>query len=216
MKAAQIEKYDKNNIMVNMVEIEKPNIGDKDLLIRVVAAGVNPVDNMISRGEVRMIVPYKLPIVSGNEFVGIVEKIGENVSKFNVGDRVFARTPLNKIGAFAEYIAVEEEALAKVPEYLTSIEAAAIPLTALTIMQSLELMGAEKGKTIFISGGTGSVGAMAIPIAKAKGLTVITNGSADSRDRVLDLGAEKFLDYMTEDYTKVLKDVDYVLDTLRR
>ena len=88
--------------MVNMVEIEKPNIGDKDLLIRVVAAGVNPVDNMISRGEVRMIVPYKLPIVSGNEFVGIVEKIGENVSKFNVGDRVFARMPLNKIGAFAE------------------------------------------------------------------------------------------------------------------
>ena len=75
---------------------------------------------------------------------------------------------------------------------------------------------AEKGKTIFISGGTGSVGAMAIPIAKAKGLTVITNGSADSRDRVLDLGAEKFLDYMTEDYTKVLKDIDYVLDTLRR
>ena len=102
MRAAQIEKYDKNNIMVNMVEIEKPNIGDKDLLIRVVAAGVNPVDNMISRGEVRMIVPYKLPIVSGNEFVGIVEKIGENVSKFNVGDRVFARMPLNKIGAFAE------------------------------------------------------------------------------------------------------------------
>ena len=83
-------------------------------------------------------------------------------------------------------------------------------------MQSLELMGAEKGKTIFISGGTGSVGAMAIPIAKAKGLTVITNGSADSRDRVLNLGAEKFLDYMTEDYTKILKDVDYVLDTLRR
>ena len=79
VKAAQIEKYDKNNIMVKMVEIEKPNVGDKDLLIRVVAAGVNPVDNMISRGEVRMIVPYKLPIVSGNEFVGIVEEIGKQV-----------------------------------------------------------------------------------------------------------------------------------------
>lgn len=214
MKAAQIEKYDKNNIKVNIVKKEKPTITKNELLIKVVAAGVNPVDNMISRGEVRMIVPYKLPIISGNEFIGIVEKIGEQVSKFNIGDRVFARMPLNKIGTFAEYISVEEEALAKVPEYLTSIEAAAIPLTALTIMQALELMGIEKGKTIFISGGTGSVGAMAIPIAKAKGLTVITNGSVESRDRVLDLGAEKFIDYMTEDYTKILKNIDYVLDTL--
>lgn len=214
MKAAQIEKYDKNNIKVNIVKKEKPTITKNKLLIKVVAAGVNPVDNMISRGEVRMIVPYKLPIISGNEFIGIVEKIGEQVSKFNIGDRVFARMPLNKIGTFAEYISVEEEALAKVPEYLTSIEAAAIPLTTLTIMQALELMGIEKGKTIFISGGTGSVGAMAIPIAKAKGLTVITNGSVESRDRVLELGAEKFIDYMTEDYTKILKDIDYVLDTL--
>lgn len=214
MKAAQIEKYDKNNIKVNIVKKEKPTITKNELLIKVVAAGVNPVDNMISRGEVRMIVPYKLPIILGNEFVGIVEKMGEQVSKFNIGDRVFARMPLNKIGTFSEYISVEEEALAKVPEYLTSIEAAAIPLTALTIMQALELMGIEKGKTIFISGGTGSVGAMAIPIAKAKGLTVITNGSVESRDRVLELGAEKFIDYMTEDYTKILKDIDYVLDTL--
>ena len=214
MKAAQIEKYDKNNIKVNIVKKEKPTITKNELLIKVVAAGVNPVDNMISRGEVRMIVAYKLPIISGNEFVGIVEKMGEQVSKFNIGDRVFARMPLNKIGTFSEYISVEEEALAKVPEYLTSIEAAAIPLTALTIMQALELMGIEKGKTIFISGGTGSVGAMAIPIAKAKGLTVITNGSVESRDRVLALGAEKFIDYMTEDYTKILKNIDYVLDTL--
>ena len=214
MKAAQIEKYDKNNIKVNIVKKEKPTITKNELLIKVVAAGVNPVDNMISRGEVRMIVPYKLPIISGNEFVGIVEKMGEQVSKFNIGDRVFARMPLNKIGTFSEYISVEEEALAKVPEYLTSIEAVAIPLTALTIMQALELMGIEKGKTIFISGGTGSVGAMAIPIAKAKGLTVITNGSVESRDRVLALGAEKFIDYMTEDYTKILKNIDYVLDTL--
>ena len=214
MKAAQIEKYDKNNIKVNIVKKEKPTITKNELLIKVVAAGVNPVDNMISRGEVRMIVPYKLPIISGNEFVGIVEKMGEQVSKFNIGDRVFARMPLNKIGTFSEYISVEEEALAKVPEYLTSIEAAAIPLKALTIMQALELMGIEKGKTIFISGGTGSVGAMAIPIAKAKGLTVITNGSVESRDRVLALGAEKFIDYMTEDYTKILKNIDYVLDTL--
>lgn len=214
MRAAQVEKYDKNNISVKISDIPLPDVGQGDVLVKISAAGVNPLDNMISRGEVKMIVPYKLPTISGNEFVGIVQKVGSKVSKFKINDRVFARLPLDKIGAFAEYVAVDENALAMVPQYLSDIEAAAIPLTALTIMQSLDLMKAESGKTIFISGGTGSVGAMAIPIAKAKGLTVITNGSADNEERVLELGASRFIDYKTEDYTKVLSDVDYVLDTL--
>lgn len=214
MRAAQVEQYNKNNISVKMVSLDIPVIGERDVLVRVSAAGVNPLDNMISRGEVKMIVPYKLPTVAGNEFVGVVEKVGANVSKFKVNDRVFARLPLDKIGAFAEYVAVNENAIAKVPEYLSDVEAAAVPLTALTIMQSLELMKAEKGKTIFISGGTGSVGAMAIPIAKAKGLEVITNGSAENKDRVLELGASRFIDYKTEDYSKSLSNIDYVLDTL--
>ncbi|EHO82624.1 hypothetical protein HMPREF0380_01481 [Eubacterium infirmum F0142] len=214
MKAAQVEKYNKNNIKLLMSDLERPSIGHKDVLVKVHAAGVNPLDNMISRGEVKMIVPYKLPLTAGNEFVGIVEELGEEVSGFDIGDRVFARLPLEKIGAFAEYLAVDEDAIAKVPEYLTDLEAAAVPLTALTIVQALELMNAEAGKTIFISGGTGSVGAMAIPIANAKGLTVITNGSAENKERVLKLGASKFIDYKSEDYTKVLSDIDYVLDTL--
>lgn len=89
-----------------------------------------------------------------------------------------------------------------------------MPLTALTVMQALDLMGTQAGKTIFISGGTGGVGGMAIPIAKAKGLTVITNGAGDSAERVLNLGAGRFIDYKTEDYTKTVSQVDYVLDTL--
>ena len=214
MKAAQVEQYNKKNISVGLVNIDKPTIGNKDVLIKVLVAGVNPLDNMISRGEVKMIVPYKLPVVAGNEFVGIVEQVGTGVSRFKVNDRVFARLPLDKIGAFAEFVSVGEDALAKVPEYLSDIEAAAVPLTALTIMQALELMKAESGKMIFISGGTGSVGAMAIPIAKAKGLNVITNGSIENKERVLELGVSRFIDYKTEDYTEVLSDVDYVLDTL--
>ena len=214
MKAAQIENYNKNNISVKIVDLDIPVIGEREVLIRVLAAGVNPLDNVISRGEVKMIVPYKLPIVAGNEFVGVVEKAGSRASKFKVNDRVFARLPLDKIGAFAEYIAVDENALAKVPDYLTDVEAAAVPLTALTIMQALNIMKAEKGKSIFISGGTGSVGAMAIPIAKAKGLEVITNGSAENKDRVIELGASRFIDYKTEDYSKSLSNIDYVLDTL--
>ena len=161
-----------------------------------------------------MIVPYKLPQTAGNEVVGVVEELGSRVSNFKLGDRVFTRLPLDHIGAFAEYVAVDSEALAKVPEYLTDIEAAAVPLTALTIMQALELMGAQAGKTIFISGGTGGVGGRAIPSAKAKGLKVITNGAAANAERVLNLGADRFIDYKTEDYTKAVSDVDYVLDTL--
>lgn len=214
MRAAQVTRYDKNNIVVQFTEIKKPEPDKNEVLVKITAAGVNPLDNMISRGEVRMIVPYRLPVIAGNEIVGIVEKTGADVAGVHTGDRVFARLPLNHIGAFAEYISVDEKALAKVPDYLTDVEAAAVPLTSLTIMQALELMHAESGKTIFISGGTGSVGAMAIPIAKAKGLTVITNGSADNKDRVIALGVSRFIDYKTEDYTSSLSGIDYVLDTL--
>lgn len=214
MKAALLEKYDKKNINIELLDVEVPHMGEEELLVRVLAAGVNPLDNMIAHKEVKLIVPYKLPCIVGNEFVGIVEKVGTKVKHFKENDRVFARLPLDKIGSFAEYIAVKEDILAKVPEYLTDIEAAAIPLTALTIMQALELMQVEIGKTIFISGGTGGLGAMAIPIAKVKGLKVITNGSAKNKDRVLALGVDKFIDYRAEDYTKVLSNIDYVLDSL--
>ena len=214
MKAAQHTKYHKENITVTITEIEKPKISSEQVLVRVKAAGVNPLDNMISRGEVKLIVPYSIPQTAGNEFVGVVEEVGNQVKNFKLGERVFARLPLDSIGAFAEYIAVDSKALAKVPEYLTDVEAAAIPLTALTIMQALELMKAEVGKTIFISGGTGGVGGMAIPIAKAKGLIVITNGDVANKERVMALGVDRFIDYKTEDYTQTLQNVDYVLDTL--
>ena len=214
MRAAQITSYNKNNIHLKISEVPLPRLGDKDVLIRIKAAGVNPLDNMISRGQVRIIVPYQLPTIGGNEVVGIVEKIGSAVRRFERGDRVFARLPFDRIGAFAEYASVGEDALAKVPDYLSDVEAAAVPLTSLTIIQALELMEAKSGATIFISGGTGGVGAMAIPIAKARGLKVITSGSTQNRERVISMGADRFIDYKTDDYTKSLSDIDYVLDTL--
>jgi NADPH:quinone reductase-like Zn-dependent oxidoreductase len=214
MKVAQLTKYNKYNIKLNLTDAPKPEVSANDVLVKVTAVGVNPLDNMISRGEVKLITPYKLPLIAGNEVVGVVESVGNQVRGFKKGDRVFARLPLNRIGAFAEYVAIDSAAIAHVPSYLTDIEAAAVPLTALTITQALELIGAESGKTLFISGGTGGVGAMAIPIAKAKGLTVITNGDISNKERVLGLGADRFIDYKTEDYTQALSQVDYVLDTL--
>ena len=197
-----------------MCTFKKYKIYDDEVLVKVKYAGVNPLDNMIVREEVKLITPYKYPLVMGNEFSGVIEKTGSKVSDFSEGDRVYARMPLDKIGAFAEYLAINNGAIAKIPDYLTFEEAACVPLTALTAMQSFELMNPKADECIFISGGTGSLGAMAIPIAKSMGLKVITSGSARNRELVTELGVDEFFDYRTQDYSEILADVDYVLDTL--
>lgn len=214
MKAAILDKYDKNGRELQIRELPVPEPGPGEVLVRVHTAGVNPLDNMITRGEVKLIVPYRFPLVMGNELVGTVEALGPGAGRFSVGDRVYGRMPLAKIGAFAEYAVVAQSALAKVPDYLSDEEAACVPLTALTALQSLELMGAKAGDSIFISGGTGSLGAMAVPIAAGMGLTVATNGNGASEDRMRALGASTFIDYREQDYAEVLRDVDFVLDTL--
>lgn len=214
MKVAQLTKYSKNKPQIVIREAPLPPLGPDDILLQVKIAGVNPLDNLIAHGELKLVVPYKLPQTLGNEFVGVVQEVGKNVTKFKTGDRVYGRNPLNNIGAFAEEIVVDQSAVAHVPEYLTDQEAASVPLTALTAIQALELLQAQPGQTLFISGGTGSFGAMAIPIAVAKGLKVITSGSPQNRERVEQLGVSKFIDYTKEDYTKVLSGIDLVIDTL--
>lgn len=214
MKAAVLTGYDKNGRDLELREVPTPELGPGEVLVRVSAAGVNPLDNMIVRGEVKLVVPYSFPLVMGNELVGTVEKLGAGVTRFAVGDRVYGRMPLAKIGAFAEYAAVSEDALAHVPDHLSDEEAACVPLTALTALQSLELMGAKSGDTIFISGGTGSLGAMAVPIAAGMGLDVATNGNGDSEERMRALGTTTFIDYRKQDCAEMLHDVDHVLDTL--
>ena len=188
--------------------------GADEVLVRIAAAAVNPLDNMIIRGEVKLIVPYRVPLILGNEFSGVVEKIGRAATRFKPGSRVYGQMPLAKIGAFAEYAAVRQDALAKVPDYLTYEEAATVPLTALTAIQAFAVMHVKAGETIFISGGTGSLGAMAIPIASRLGLHVWTSGSGENEECVRKLGAEKFIDYKKENYADVLSDANHVLDTL--
>ncbi len=214
MKAAVLTHYDKKGTELEIREISTPVPEEDEVLVKIMTAAVNPLDNMIIRGEVKLIVPYAMPLVMGNEFAGVVEKTGKNSTRFKPGDRVYGRMPLKKIGAFAEYAAVKETALAVIPDYLSFEEAATVPLTALTAMQAFEVMDVHAGESVFISGGTGSLGAMAIPVAKSLGLHVYTNGSGDNEDRVRKLGAEKFIDYRKENYVDVLSDVDHVLDTL--
>lgn len=214
MKAAVLTHYDKKGTELEIREISTPIPEEDEVLVKIMTAAVNPLDNMIIRGEVKLIVPYAMPLVMGNEFSGIVEKTGKNAARFKPGDRVYGRMPLKKIGAFAEYAAVKETALAVIPEYLSFEEAATVPLTALTAMQAFEVMDVHAGESVFISGGTGSLGAMAIPVAKSLGLHVYTNGSGENEERVRKLGAEKFIDYRKENYADVLSGVDHVLDTL--
>ena len=214
MKAAVLTHYDKKGTELEIREISTPIPEEDEVLVKIMTAAVNPLDNMIIRGEVKLIVPYAMPLVMGNEFAGVVEKTGKNAVRFKPGDRVYGRMPLKKIGAFAEYAAVKETALAVIPEYLSFEEAATVPLTALTAMQAFEVMDVHAGESVFISGGTGSLGAMAIPMAKSLGLRVYTNGSGENEERVRKLGAEKFIDYRKENYADVLSGVDHVLDTL--
>ena len=199
MKAAIMNK---KNTDLEVNDIPIPEINDDEVLVKVKYAGVNPLDNMIVREEVKLITPYKYPLVMGNEFSGVIEKTGSNVTNFNEGDRVYAHMPLDKIGAFAEYVAIDKNAIAEIPDYLSFEEAACVPLTALTAMQAFKLMSPKQAESIFISGGTGSLGAMAIPIAKSMGLRVITSGSARNKDRVTELGVDEFFDYKTQDYSE--------------
>ena len=214
MKAIQIFTYNKQDINATLVEIAKPAIQADEVLVRIKAAGVNPLDNKITRGGVKMLVPHKLPLTMGHEFAGVVEEIGSQVQGLSVGDKVYGLMPTIKAGAFAEWAAVPASILAPMPEGLSYTEATSIPLTALTAYQALDLIQVQAGKTIFISGGSGGFGAMAIPLAKARGLIVYTSGNAASRERVLALGADRYFDYRTEDYLQELKQVDYVIDSV--
>lgn len=214
MKAVQISSYSKDiNTVLN--DIPKPEISDSEVLIRVKAAAVNPVELLILTGSVKLIQNYPMPLTLGNECSGIVEQVGSRVKEFQKGERVYVRLPIHKIGAFAEYVAVDEKEVAKMPEGYDFETAAAIPLTGLTAYQAItEELEAELGQTLLIPGGSGSFGQMAVPIAKAMGLHVIVTGNARARDQLLSMGVDRYMDYKQENYWEQLSDIDCVIDTL--
>lgn len=214
MKAAQIEKYSERlNIRVHEVAVPVP--GDHEILIQVKAAAVNPVDILIAMGRVRLIQDYKMLLTLGNECSGIVVQVGKEVSDFHVGDRVYTRLPLNKIGAFAEYVAVDHKAVAEMPVGYDFVSSAAIPLTGLTAYQGLvEELEVQSGGTLLITGGSGSFGQIAVPVAKAMGLHVMVTGNTRSRERFEKMGVDQYIDYKRENYWEILSGMDYVIDGL--
>lgn len=214
MKAVQIQRYSRR-IQTILRDVPVPELSETDVLVRVKAAAVNPVDLLISSGSVKLIQDYPMPLTLGNECSGVVEQVGRSVTRFRVGDPVYARLPVGRLGGFAQYAALPQEALARMPAGYDFAAAAAIPLTGLTAWQCLtEELEAKAGETVLIPGGSGSFGELAVPLARALGIRVIVTGNSSAKERFLSLGAEQYLDYRQENYWQVLSPVDHVLDTL--
>ena len=214
MKALQLVKYGDIKESLSFNEIAKPNAGTGDVLIEVKAAAINPIDNGIIYGMLEGRLSIDLPATIGYDVSGIVVEKGEGVTSFEKGDEVYARVPQEQMGTLAEYVVVKSEAVSKKPENISFEEAAGFPLAGLTALQSLEAVGIKKNDKVFIQAGSGGVGSFAVQYAKAKGAYVYTTTGTDNVQWVKALGADRVIDYKTEDYKSMVKDVDIVFDTL--
>ncbi|MDQ0639701.1 NADPH:quinone reductase-like Zn-dependent oxidoreductase [Pedobacter sp. W3I1] len=212
MKAYIINKYTKDSLQ--LVDVPTPKAGDHEVLVEVHAAGVNLLDSKIKTGEFKLLLPYKFPLILGHDVAGIITQVGKNVKKFKVGDEIYSRPADFHIGTFAEYIAINENDVAFKPKNLTMEEAASIPLVALTAWQALvERARLKEGQKVFIQAGSGGVGTIAIQLAKHLGATVATTASTKGFAMVKALGADVLIDYKTQDFEKLLKDYDVVLNS---
>ena len=214
MKAFIIDRYESGE-RLRASEMPDPVMREEDVLVQIHAAGVNVLDSKIRSGEFKLLLPYRLPLILGNDVAGVVLRVGTQVRKFKPGDEVYARPDKDRIGTFAELISIKEDSVAKKPKNLTMEEAASIPLVGLTAWQALiENAGLKKGQKVFIQAGSGGVGTFAIQLAKHLGATVATTTSTGNVNLVRSLGADIVIDYKNEDFENVLSDFDVVLHSL--
>ena len=186
-----------------LADVPTPAPGSRDILVDVHAAGLNPVDFKFRQGKLRPVLRPKLPFVLGNELAGEVVAVGTDVKRFQVGDRVFARTAKDRAGAFAEQACIDEDHAALVPRNLDFADAAAVPLAGLTALQALrDELAVKLDQRVFISGGAGGVGTFAIQIAKWLGAHVTTTASARGETLVRSLGCDEVIDYTTQDISR--------------
>ncbi|AYG78048.1 2-haloacrylate reductase [Streptomyces hundungensis] len=214
MKAFMVEKYG-DQAGMRAAEAPDPQVGADDVLVKIHAAGVNPLDLRIRNGDFKTFLPYRLPLILGNDLAGTVVRVGPSVTRFAVGDEVYARPDKDRIGTFAELIAVHQEDLAPIPATLTMTEAASLPLVALTAWQALvERARVQPGQKVLVHAGAGGLGSIAVQLAKALGAHVATTVSTAKVDLARDLGADVVIDYRTQDFEEVLNGYDVVLDSL--
>ncbi|MFF7364977.1 zinc-binding dehydrogenase [Streptomyces sp. NPDC008125] len=214
MKAFVVEKYG-DRAGTRAAEVPDPEVGAEDVLVRIDAAGVNPLDVRIRNGDFKAFLPYRLPLVLGNDLAGTVVRTGPSVTRFAVGDRVYGRPDKGRIGTFAELLAVHQDDLAPKPATLTMTEAASLPLVALTAWQALvERAQVRPGQKVLIHAGAGGLGSVAVQLAKALGAHVATTVSTAKAESAKELGADVVIDYRTQDFEELLDGYDVVLDSL--
>lgn len=214
MKAAVIDRYGEPDEL-RIAEVPRPRPGLRDLLIRVVATSVNPVDSKQRLGTQKMIVRKEFPAILGMDLSGVVEEVGPGVSRYAPGDLVWSSPSHKRPGTWAEFACVHEDEVAPKPPSLSHEEAASLPLVALTAWECLhDGRGVGQGSRVFIQAGSGGVGTAAIQIARHAGAEVTTTCSARNAELVTSLGASRVVDYREEDYVAVVEPQDHVLESL--
>ena len=214
MKAIVIHQYGDPDVL-KYEDVPRPEPKDDQLLVRVIAAGVNPVDGMIRSGMFAKGGNGAFPMILGGDIAGIIEKFGSKITKFKAGDPVFAYVSLDNNGGYAQYALTTEHETAPKPKSLTYVQAAAVPIVALTAWQALvDTAKLSAGQTVLIHGGSGGVGSFAIQIAKSRGAKVIATASTANQDLLKELGADVAIDYTKQKFEDIAKDVDVVLDSI--
>ncbi len=214
MKAARIHAYgDANRIQIE--DAPMPVLNDDDVLIRAVAASVNPVDWKIRAGYLKEMIPYAMPLTLGWDVSGVVERVGTAVTAFKPGDAVYSRPDIARNGTYAEYVAVRESEIAFKPSTISHVEAASLPLVSITAWEALFTAGGlSQGQRVLIHAGAGGVGSIAIQLAKSRGAHVTATASTAKMALVKSLGADEVIDYTAGDFAKQAKDMDVVFDTV--
>lgn len=201
MRAVAFSHYGAADVL-EIIEVAKPSLRPNDILVRNIAAGINPTESIFRSGQFRLILRLKLPFVPGSDIAGVVEAVGSNVTRFQPGDAVSAMLPTPKGGGYAEYVAVDADSAAAKPSSLSFVEAAALPLVGLTALQALrDQAQLQPGDHILINGASGGVGHVAVQIAKAMGAQVTATCSTANVELVRSLGADRIIDYKQEDVT---------------
>jgi NADPH:quinone reductase-like Zn-dependent oxidoreductase len=212
MKAATIAGYE---APITITEIDKPALKNDCVLIKVHAASLNPIDNVLRSGDLKNSMPLSFPFVMGFDVSGEIVELGQNVRHFKVGDAVFARSKQEDAGAVAQYARVGESELALKPASLSHAKAASIPLAGLTAWQALVTKGKlQKGEKVLIHAGSGGVGTLAVQIAKHLGAHVATTVSKGNMDLVKSLGADQVIDYKNQSFEDEVSDLDLVFDMI--
>ncbi len=214
MKAVRIHTYGGPEVLVHE-EVPRPQPQNGELLVRVKAAAVNPVDWKIREGYLKEMLPHSLPLTMGWDVSGVVEETGPGVIRFKIGDEIFSRPDLLRNGTYAEYVVIRETEVAFKPESVDHLHAAAIPLAGITAWKSLiEAAGIAPGQKVLIHGAAGGVGSYAVQLAKWRGAHVIATASIHNHDYLHGLGADEVVDYRSLRFEESVHDVDAVFDTI--